>query len=172
MNAYASIASQLRRPMRAVIGGAFRPAFDSANFDTRNPFDGVLIAELPACKPADIVAAVAASGDSFVAGVWSGLHPAARKAVLARLADLLMENLAELAVMEALDAGKPIADADCLAIDIPCSANWIRWHGEAQDKLYDQRAQRARHRRHDPARADRRCASRSTPRTRAYRTGF
>lgn len=38
--------------------------------------------------------------------------------------------------MEALDAGKPVTD--CLEIDVPETANCIRWHGEAQDKLYDQ----------------------------------
>jgi len=39
-------------------------------------------------------------------------------------------------VMEAIDAGKPITD--CLEIDVPETANCIRWHAEAQDKLYDQ----------------------------------
>jgi gamma-glutamyl-gamma-aminobutyraldehyde dehydrogenase len=36
-----------------------------------------------------------------------------------------------LAVMKAIDAGKPITD--CIEIDIPETASCIRWHGEAQD---------------------------------------
>ncbi len=79
---------------------------------------------------------MAAARRAFEAGVWSGLHPAARKAVLGKLADLLLAHREELAVMEAMDAGKPVSD--CLQIDIPETANAIRWHGEAQDKLYDQ----------------------------------
>lgn len=56
--------------------------------------------------------------------------------MLGKLADLLLANIEELAVIEAVDAGKPVAD--CLEIDLPETANCIRWHGEAQDKLYDQ----------------------------------
>ncbi|MEM9198452.1 MAG: aldehyde dehydrogenase [Pseudomonadota bacterium] len=138
MNAYASIAQELRLPTGAFIGGSFVPARDGATFETRNPFDGSLIAELPSCSAEDVDAAVRAARESFEAGVWSALHPAERKAVLGKLADLVMAHLEELSVMEALDAGKPIAD--CLEIDIPESANCIRWHGEAQDKLYDQLA--------------------------------
>ncbi len=55
---------------------------------------------------------------------------------LARLADLILEHREELAVMESLDAGKPVTD--CLDLDIPETANAIRSQGEAQDKLYDQ----------------------------------
>ncbi|MEL6235082.1 MAG: aldehyde dehydrogenase [Pseudomonadota bacterium] len=138
MNAYASIARELRLPTGAFIGGSNVPARSGATFETRNPFDGSLIAELPSCGAEDVDAAVRAARESFEAGVWSALHPAERKAVLGKLADLVMAHLEELSVMEALDAGKPIAD--CLEIDIPESANCIRWHGEAQDKLYDQLA--------------------------------
>ena len=35
-----------------------------------------------------------------------------------------------------MDAGKPITD--CVEIDVPEAADCIRWHGAAQDKLYDQ----------------------------------
>jgi acyl-CoA reductase-like NAD-dependent aldehyde dehydrogenase len=54
--------------------------------------------------------AVASTRCVFESGAWSGLHPSERKAVLGRLADLIMENRAELAVMEAVDAGKPVTD--------------------------------------------------------------
>jgi gamma-glutamyl-gamma-aminobutyraldehyde dehydrogenase len=83
-----------------------------------------------------VEAAVASARKAFESGIWSGLHPSARKAILLKLADLIDENTTELAVMEALDAGKPITD--CVEIDIPETANCIRWHAEAQDKLYDQ----------------------------------
>jgi gamma-glutamyl-gamma-aminobutyraldehyde dehydrogenase len=76
---------------------------------------------------------VASARAAFESGVWSALHPTARKLVLCRLADLIMENVEEPAVMEALDAGKPVSD--CLEIDVPETANCIRWHAEAQDRL-------------------------------------
>ena len=136
MTAYANVASHLRLPEGAFIDGAFRPARSGATFETRNPYDGTLIARLPACSAADVDDAVAAARASFEAGVWSALHPSDRKQVLGAFADLIMANLEELAVMESLDAGKPVAD--CLAIDVPETARCIRWHAEAQDKLFGQ----------------------------------
>lgn len=136
MTVYADIAAKLRLPTGAFIDGAFHPARSGSTFATRNPFTGKVIATLPACGAADVDAAVAAARHSFEAGVWSGLHPSERKRILGAFADLIMSHLEELAVMEALDAGKPVAD--CLAIDVPETAKCIRWHGEVQDKLYDQ----------------------------------
>ncbi|MCC5955350.1 MAG: aldehyde dehydrogenase [Natronohydrobacter sp.] len=136
MTAYTDIAKSLKLPTGAFIDGAFVDARSGATFETRNPYTGDLIALLPACGAEDVDIAVAAARRSFEAGVWSGLHPSERKRILGRLADLLMANLEELAVMESVDAGKPVAD--CLELDLPETANCIRWHGEAQDKLYDQ----------------------------------
>jgi len=136
MNAHARTIAALRLPRGALIDGAFGPAASGRTFSTRNPFNGETIAMVPSCDAADVDRAVASARAAFESGVWSGLHPSARKAVMTRLADLILANLEELAAMEALDAGKPIAD--CRAIDVPETANCIRWHGEAQDKLYDQ----------------------------------
>jgi 4-(gamma-glutamylamino)butanal dehydrogenase len=136
MTAYSDLASNLKLPTGVLIDGTFRTAIGSKTFETKNPFNGQVIATLPACDAADVDAAVASARASFESGVWSGLHPSERKAVLSRLADLIMENVEELAVMEALDAGKPVSD--CLEIDVPETAKCIRWHGEAQDKLFDQ----------------------------------
>ncbi|MEM1149830.1 MAG: aldehyde dehydrogenase [Pseudomonadota bacterium] len=136
MNAPSKVTSNLRLPSGILIDGAFGPASSGATFETKNPFDGAVIATLPSCDAADVDRAVASARAAFEGGAWSGLHPSERKAVLAKLADLVMENAEELAAMEALDAGKPITD--CRDIDVPETANCIRWHGEAQDKLYDQ----------------------------------
>ena len=136
MNAYADMAKSLKPPLGALIDGQFVAAKSGATFETRNPYTGELIATLPACGAADVDAAVAAARRAFESGGWADLHPSDRKAVLCRLADLIMEHRQELAVMESLDAGKPVTD--CLDLDIPETANAIRWHGEAQDKLYDQ----------------------------------
>ena len=62
--------------------------------------------------------------------------PAARKRVLIRFADLILEHQEELALLETLDMGKPIGDS--MTIDVPATANAIRWNAEAIDKLYDE----------------------------------
>ncbi|MGO4612430.1 aldehyde dehydrogenase family protein, partial [Variovorax sp. 2RAF20] len=64
------------------------------------------------------------------------LAPAERKRILIRVADLILANQEELALLETLDMGKPISDA--MSIDIPATANAIRWSAEAIDKIYDE----------------------------------
>jgi len=136
MTDYRAIAAGLSFPDKVLINGKHVAAADGGTFDTINPANGQVLARVPACSSADVDAAVISAREAFESGVWSALHPSERKAILCKLADLIDKNTEELAVMEALDAGKPITD--CVEIDIPETANCIRWHAEAQDKLYDQ----------------------------------
>lgn len=133
---YSALAGSMTYPSKSLIGGAWIDAKSGATFETTNPADGTVLSTLPACSAADVDAAVASARAVFEAGDWAALHPSERKRVLCKLADLIETNLVELAVMEAIDAGKPITD--CLEIDVPETAKCIRWHAEAQDKLYDQ----------------------------------
>jgi 4-guanidinobutyraldehyde dehydrogenase/NAD-dependent aldehyde dehydrogenase len=56
--------------------------------------------------------------------------------VLLRFAELLQEHAEELALLETLDMGKPIADST--RIDMPAAARSIAWFAEAIDKVYDE----------------------------------
>ena len=136
MTDYHVIAEGLKLPSQILIDGQWRDALYGATFATIDPSTGRELAHLPACDAGDVDATVASARAAFKSGVWSDLHPTARKAVLVKLAALIEDNLTELAVMEVIDAGKPITD--CLEIDVPETASCIRWHAEAQDKLYDQ----------------------------------
>ena len=136
MTDYRAIAEGLKLPSQILIDGQWRDALSGATFATIDPSTGRELAQLPACDAADVDAAVASARAAFKSGIWSDLHPTARKAVLVKLAALIEDNLTELAVMEVIDAGKPITD--CMEIDVPETASCIRWHAEAQDKLYDQ----------------------------------
>lgn len=133
---YRAIAASLNPPQNAWIDGAFRPAISGATYDTLNPATGAVIGLVADCGPEDVDLAVAKAREAFEDGRWSRLHPAARKAVLVRLARLLERNARELAVMESLDSGKTIYD--CETVDVPETANVIRWHGELIDRIYDQ----------------------------------
>ena len=48
---------------------------------------------------------------------------------------MLEKNLGELALLDCLDAGKPITD--CMTIDMPDTVHCFRWHAEAIDKEYE-----------------------------------
>ncbi|MFM0018952.1 aldehyde dehydrogenase [Paraburkholderia azotifigens] len=120
---------------RAFIAGQRANAASNETFATLNPSTGKVLADIAKCDAKDIDRAVAAARDAFESGVWSKAAPAQRKAVLLRLAQLIDDNAQELALLEALEAGKPISE--CLGLDIPESAACIRWHAEVTDKRYD-----------------------------------
>jgi 4-(gamma-glutamylamino)butanal dehydrogenase len=119
---------------RAYIDGRFVDAADGAVFDSVAPATGQVIARIAACGEADVDWAVASGRAAFDEGAWSRASPADRKAVLLRFADLIEENADELAVTEAIDAGKPITD--CRDFDIPDVLNTLRWYAEAADKVF------------------------------------
>lgn len=120
---------------RAFIGGQFVPAASGETFETRNPATGQVLARIAACNAEDVDRAVSAARQAFERGSWSALAPAERKVIMQRFADLIEENCLELALLEALEAGKPIGE--CYHVDIPDTANTVRWHAETADKLYE-----------------------------------
>ena len=100
-----------------------------------NPATGQPITKIASCDGRDVDLAVKAARRSFEQGVWSRHSPAERKHVLLKLADSLEKNLAEIALLDCLDAGKPITD--CMTIDAPDTVHCFRWHAEAIDKEYE-----------------------------------
>ncbi|WP_027821061.1 aldehyde dehydrogenase [Paraburkholderia bannensis] len=118
---------------RAFIDGAYRDAYSGRTFDCVSPIDGRVLANVADCGAADVDAAVGAARRAFNDGVWAGLNPRARKAVLLRWAALMREHMEELALLETLDAGKPIGDTT--SVDVPGAAYCVEWFAEAIDKV-------------------------------------
>lgn len=119
---------------RALIDGVFVEAEGGAEFDNLDPATGGLLNRVSACSAADVDKAVVAARRAFEAGVWSGLAPRERKEILLRFADLVAANAAELALLDSIDAGKPLTD--CETLDLPDVENNIRWYAEAIDKVF------------------------------------
>ncbi len=135
---YKAIAQSLTLPTTAFIDGKFRTSISGDSFATINPATGETLASITACNLEDIDFAVLKAREAFDDGRWSKRHPGERKQILIRLAKLVKRNQHELAVMESLDSGKPIAD--CETVDIPEMIHCLIWHAEAVDKIYDQSA--------------------------------
>ncbi|MDP3841107.1 MAG: aldehyde dehydrogenase [Oxalobacteraceae bacterium] len=121
---------------RAFINGRRVAAQSGATFECLSPLDGRKLTDAARCDAADIDAAVAAARAAFEERRWAGMAPAARKQVLIKFADLIMQNRDQLALLETLDMGKPIRYSR--SVDVPSASRCIRWYGEAVDKLYDQ----------------------------------
>ena len=118
---------------RAFIDGEYRSAENGRTFDCVSPIDGKVLTKVADCGEADVNAAVRAARHAFDTAVWSGLNPRQRKAKLLKWAALMREHLDELALLETLDAGKPIGDTT--SVDVPGAVYCVEWFAEAIDKV-------------------------------------
>ncbi len=109
------------------IGGEFRPPASGAYFDDINPATGAVIGRIPDSDSADIDAAVAAAKNAFPA--WSRTPAEQRSRLLLRLADLIEQNLEDLARTESIDSGKTVSLAKRL--DIPRAVANFRFFATA-----------------------------------------
>lgn len=133
---YQSIADELVFPKGAYIDSKFRSASNGDEFESVNPSNGKVLASITACGQEEVDHAVLKAREAFEDGRWSRMHPSERKQILIKLCKLIKRNQKELAVLESLESGKPIAEIE--SIDIPESIHCIQWHAEAIDKIYDQ----------------------------------
>ncbi|MFO1105595.1 MAG: betaine-aldehyde dehydrogenase [Amaricoccus sp.] len=94
-------------------------------FEVRYPATGEVIATLHGATEALIAEAMARAREGFA--LWSRTAPAARGRVLRRAADLIRARAQELAELETLDTGKPIAET--LVADWPSGADALDYFG-------------------------------------------
>ncbi len=121
---------------RAFIDGQYRDSLSGETRATVNPANGAKLADVANCGTEDADQAVTIARSAFESGVWSAMAPVDRKMVLVRWAELIEDHEDEIALLESLDVGKPIADTT--GIDVPSAVRTIRWSGEAIDKVYDE----------------------------------
>jgi gamma-glutamyl-gamma-aminobutyraldehyde dehydrogenase len=122
------------KPDQGFVDGQWRSAASGATFDNIAPRDGTLTNQIAAFDGADVDGAVMSARAAFEDGRWNGMAPKAKKTILHKLADLMAAHAENLALLEALDTGKPIRDAR--GVDIPLAINSVRYYAEALDKIY------------------------------------
>jgi len=120
---------------QAFIDGRFCPSSSGQTYASINPATGKPIAQIASCGAEDINRAVKAARQAFNSGCWSQLKPGDRKNILLKFVEVLEAHAMEIALLDCLDAGKPIYD--CVNIDIPDGIHCIHWHAEMTDKLYE-----------------------------------
>ncbi|MCH7706883.1 MAG: aldehyde dehydrogenase [Myxococcales bacterium] len=122
-----------RPEVRLFIDGDYVDAVDGGRFPTVNPANGEILAEMCEGTAKDVDAAVAAAKRAFKSGSWSRMAPRDRMQVLYRLTELVDEHAEELALLDTLDMGKPIADM--VSIDLPQVIETFRFMAECIDKV-------------------------------------
>jgi len=100
----------LSGPHQLFIGGRFVDAKAGKTFDTYDPSSGRVIAKVAAGEAADIDAAVTAARQAFESGPWSRMTGSERSNLMWKLAELIEAHRDELAELESLNNGKPIAN--------------------------------------------------------------
>jgi acyl-CoA reductase-like NAD-dependent aldehyde dehydrogenase len=113
------------------IGGEFVDAADGATFETLDPHDGSVLAEVAEAKQEDVDRAVAAAKEAFHR--WSRLAAADRGRLLLRLADAIEDDAEGLALLETRDTGHPLRDT--LGLDVQRTAATFRYFGGMADKF-------------------------------------
>lgn len=104
-------AATLRWNIEPFIGGRYQPSLSSERFDNINPATEKVLSQAPVGSAADVDAAVCVARARFNDGCWSELPALRRAEILFRLADLIVQHKSGIALLDALEMGKPIQAA-------------------------------------------------------------
>ena len=102
-------------------------------FPTINPATGEEICQVAEADAADVEEAVRAARAAFQSGAWHKMAASERGRLLNKLADLIEKHADELAQLESLDNGKPVAVAR--AADLPLTIACYRYYAGWADKV-------------------------------------
>nr|POF02685.1 aldehyde dehydrogenase family 2 member c4 [Quercus suber] len=103
-------------------------------FETIDPRTGEVIARIAEGDKEDVDLAVNAARHAFDDGPWPRLPGSKRAKRMMKFADLIDQNVEELAALDTLDAGKLFSVGK--AVDIPSSADTLRYYAGAADKIH------------------------------------
>src|SRR5580658_6013189 len=100
-----------KKPQPMFIAGKWVQSASGKTFPTLNPATGETICQVAEGDKPDVDQAVKAARKAFEDGPWPRMNASDRGQLLHKLADLIEEHAGELAALESLDNGKPVAVA-------------------------------------------------------------
>ncbi len=122
---------------KILIGNKFVDSVSGKTFETANPATGDVLVEVAEGDAADVDLAVKAARKAFhPKAPWRRMAASERGKLLNRLADLIEQNIEELATLESLDNGKPrhVARTADLPLVIACYRYYAGWADKVQGK--------------------------------------
>src|ERR1700761_5412637 len=122
----------LARDRLLLIDGRRVPSASGRTFKSLNPATEMVIATIAEGNEIDVDHAVAAARRAFE-GPWRSMRAAERGHILLKWADLLKKHGDEIAELESLDAGKPIAAV--LRQDLPAAIDTLTYYAGWADKI-------------------------------------
>ncbi len=106
------------------IDGKYVPAAAGNTFQTINPANGDVLAEVHEAGQADVDRAVEAARKGQK--IWAAMTAMERSRILRRAVDILRDRNDELAALETLDTGKPLSETQ--AVDIVTGADVLEYY--------------------------------------------
>lgn len=122
------------KPKKLFIGGEWRESRSGETFETINPATSEPITQIALASDEDVDLAVRAARQAFEEGDWAKLSAADRGKILWKIGDLLMQYADEVAYLETIDCGKPIAESR--HIDIPMVAELFQYYAGWATKIH------------------------------------
>lgn len=122
----------LAKPQQLFIGGVWTSPSDGQYFQSLNPANGEVIADIPLATQADVDQAVAAARHAFEKHWYSKVKPAMRSQLIHKLADLMQRDIQILMELETLDNGKPL---DKAKYDVLGAINHFRYYAGWATKI-------------------------------------
>ena len=122
------------RVTQLLIDGKFVNSASGETFTTVNPVNEEVITEVQRAGKEDVDRAVEAARKAFDHGPWRRFSATQRGECLYKLSALMEENAEELAILEALDNGKPASVAK--VADLPLAYGTIKYYAGWADKIH------------------------------------
>ncbi|XP_008775315.3 aldehyde dehydrogenase family 2 member C4-like [Phoenix dactylifera] len=116
------------------INGQFVDAISGKTFETRDPRTGEVIAYVAEGDKADVDVAVKAAREAFDHGKWPRMSGYERGRIMMKLADLIEQNIEELAILDSVDVGKLFSLNKI--VDIPGTIHLLQYYAGAADKIH------------------------------------
>ncbi|CAL0323982.1 unnamed protein product [Lupinus luteus] len=118
------------------INGEFVDSVSGKTFETVDPRTEEVITEIAEGTKEDVGIAVKAAREAFDSGPWPRMTGAERAKIMLKWAELIDENIEEIAALDTIDGGKLYSW--CKAVDIPAATNILRYYAGAADKIHGQ----------------------------------
>ncbi|KAK4481208.1 hypothetical protein RD792_012090 [Penstemon davidsonii] len=116
------------------INGEFVESLSGKTFETIDPRTGEVIAKISEGDKEDIDLAVKAARQAFDHGPWPRLPGSERRKIMLKFADLIDENVEEIAALDTIDGGKLYHFGKI--VEIPSAAENFRYYAGAADKIH------------------------------------
>lgn len=113
------------------IDGAWLTAQSGASITVTNPFDGAVLGQVPSLSADEVGLAITASQTAQKS--WASLTAKQRADYLHRWADLIDDNINDLAMILTAEQGKPLAEAKG---EIVYANSFVRWFAEEGKRAY------------------------------------